>query len=259
MSKVKSNRLVCLILIALSLLMFMCQPVHAASSDVDSVVSVVSGSAEISRICSQANNSVGGTKILEYDSANGVLGFKNSTYSSLDIEQKRTFMETALSATKECGLGTQQKNKVYNFIADQDSTTSAAMKYLKSDTSADFVAAQAWFRPFSNPISTIMGVLCLLIFIFMGLSMVFDIAYLVLPGFQLILERGDEHKRPFGVSKEAWKANRETESVNVSDNVLTVYLKKRIPVMLLIAICLGYLISGKIYDLFIWFIDAYNI
>lgn len=259
MTKVKQSRLVCVILVIVSVILLLSEPVFA-SSDVDSVTTVVTGSAEVAKICSQANNSLGtGTKILNYNSSTGELSFSNSSYGVLDIEDKRVFMEKALSATKECNLGTQQKNKVYNFIAEQDSTISAAMKYLKTDTSADFVTAKAWFRPFSNPISSVMGILCLLIFIFMALSMVFDIAYLVLPGFQLILEHGEEHKRPFGVSKEAWKANREVEKSDNDSSILTVYLKKRIPVIFLVALCLGYLISGKIYDLFIWFIDAYNI
>lgn len=261
MTKVRNSRFLCLILSMLFIIVLaLGEPVYATSnSDVNSTTSVTQGSAEISSICSQGNNSIGGVKVLDYNSGEGLLSFNNSKYSGLDIEQKRTFMETALGATKECNLGKQQKNRVYNFIAKQDSTVSAAMKYLKTDTSADFVSAQAWFKPFSNPISTVMGFLCIVIFIALGLSFIFDTAYLVLPGFQLIVEHGEDNKKPFGVSKEAWKANRETESVNESKSAMLIYVKKRIPVILLIAICLGYLISGKIYDLCVWFIDAFNI
>lgn len=260
MTKVRNSRFLCLILSMLFIIVLaLGEPVYASSTtDVDSVTSVATGSSEITRICSQGNNSVG-IIILNYNSGEGSLSFDNSAYSGLDIEQKRTFMETALGATKECNLGSQQKNRVYNFIAKQDSTVSAAMKYLKTDTSADFASAQAWFKPFSSPISTVMGFLCIVIFVTLGFSFIFDVSYLVLPGFQLIVEHGDDNKKPFGVSKEAWKANRETESVNESKSAMLIYVKKRISVILLIAICLGYLISGKIYDLCVWFIDAFNI
>lgn len=257
MLRVQARRFLCLMLFLSALIISMGTSVYARDN-VSSVATVAKGSAEVSRICSQSNKAVG-VNVLSYSSRDGSLSFNNSAYSGLDIEKKRLFMETALGATKECNLGKQQKNRVYNFIAKQDSTVSAAMKYLKTDTSADFVSAQAWFRPFSSPISTVMGVLCIIIFVSLGFSVIFDIAYLVLPGFQLLVERGEEDKKPFGVSKDAWKANRETESVTESKNVMTVYLKKRAPLVFLVALCLGYLISGKIYDLCIWFIDAYNI
>lgn len=239
--------------------MLMCTTsVMAASDTVDAVVTIQPGLAEVSTICKNANAEVGGKNILSYNSNDGSLTFDNSLYSTLESLDKRAFMETALATTRECRLGTKNKNKVYNFIAEQDSPVANAVKYLEGDVSADFVEAKAWFAPFSGPVSTVLGVLSLLIFLFMGASMLFDIAYLVLPGFQMVVERGEPDKRPFGVSNEAWKANREIADANNSSNCMSVYLKKRIPVILLIAICLGYLISGQIYSLLIWFIDAFN-
>lgn len=228
-------------------------------ADVDAVVTIQSGLGTVSNICNVANNSVGSINILNYNYVDGNLTFSNSKYSQLDSVEKRTFMEKALSATKEANLGAKVKNKVYNFIAEQDSPVANAVKYLQSDVSADFVEAKAWFAPFSGPVSTVLGVLALLIFLFMGASMLFDIAYLVLPGFQMVVERGEPDKRPFGVSNEAWKANKEMADINNKSNCMTIYLKKRIPVILLIAICLGYLISGKIYELMVYFIDAFNL
>lgn len=224
---------------------------------VDAVITVSTGSAEISSICSQANAQTN-TTILTYKSSEGTLSFSNSNYSELDIKEKQNFMKTALLATKESHLGTQVKSKVYNFISEQDNSVASAVKYLQTDTSADFAEAKAWFAPFSGPISTVLGLLCILIFVFMGASMIFDIAYLVLPGFQLILEHGEEHKRPFGVSNAAWKTNRQISDANNSDNVMSVYLKKRIPEMFLISICLGYLVSGKIYSVMVYFINAFS-
>lgn len=231
--------------------------VFADRSDVDAVITMQPNQSEISSVCAQANATVGET-ILVYTGNDGMLTFSNKLYSELDMEEKREFMRVALSATKETSLGVQQQNKLYNFIYEQDNAVSAAVRYLQSDTSADFVAAKEWFRPFSSPLSTLMGILCLLIFIFMGLSIIFDIGYLVIPMFQGILEHGEDRKRPFGVSREAWQANREVENDERHRTVLSIYLGKRIPAIILMSLCLGYVISGYIYDIVIYFIDAFS-
>lgn len=229
-----------------------------ASDDVDAVCDLGKGNGAVNAICSRANDEAG-TKILEYSGKDGVLTFSNRKYNELDLEEKRNFMEAALKMTKECRLGPQIKNKVYNFIEQQDSTTSAAVKYLKSDAQADFVSAKAWFRPFGSVFGVLMGIVCLLIFLFLGASIVFDIAYLVIPGFQAIVERGEEHKRPFGISREAWKTQQELESASVYRNPIGTYCKRRIGLIILCSICLGYVISGAIYDVLSLFIDAFTV
>ena len=241
----------------MTVLLFSSFIVFADRSDVDAVVTMQANQSEISYVCAQANATVGKT-ILVYTGNDGMLTFSNKLYSELDMEEKREFMRVALSATKETSLGAQQQNRLYNFIYQQDNAVSAAVKYLQSDTSADFVAAKEWFRPFSSPLSTVMGVLCLLIFIFMGFSIIFDIAYLALPFFQGLLERGEERKRPIGVSREAWAANKEVETDERHRGIFSIYLGKRVPAIILMSICLGYVISGYIYDIIIYFIDAFS-
>lgn len=231
--------------------------VHADRSDVDAVVTMETGMSEISSVCNQANTKVGKT-ILVYTSSDGLLTFSNKTYSTLDMQEKRDFMQVALSATQETSLGSQQKNKLYNFIAEQDNPTSAAIKYLKSDASADFVEAKAWFRPFSGVIGTVMGLICLVVFLLLGISCLFDLAYLCLPTFQALLEHGEEHKRPFGVSREAWRSMKDVTSDMKYRNIMSVYFSRRMPVVIVCCICLGYIISGQIYDMLVFIIDAFS-
>ena len=246
-----------LILSMLMVLLTSSLSVFADRSDVDATITMQPSQGEIASVCAQANATVG-EDILVYTGDDGVLTFSNKLYSDLDMEEKREFMRVALAATKETSLGVQQQNRLYNFIYEQDNAVSAAVRYLQSDTSADFVAAKEWFRPFSSPLSTVMGILCLLIFIFMGFSIIFDIAYLALPFFQGLLERGEERKRPIGVSREAWAANREVETDERHRGVFSIYLGKRIPAIILMSLCLGYVISGYIYDIVIYFIDAFS-
>lgn len=231
--------------------------VFADRSEVDAVTTMEEGQSEINMVCTQANNTCG-LEILVYTSSDGMLTFSNKLYSQLDMQEKRDFMQVALEATQETSLGAQQKNKLYNFIASQDNPTSAAIKYLKSDASADFVEAKALFRPFSGVIGTVMGVICLVTFLLLGFSCLFDCAYLCLPSFQALLEHGEEHKKPFGVSREAWRAMKDVTSDMKYRNIMSVYFSRRIPVVIICCICLGYVISGQIYDIITFIIDAFS-
>lgn len=252
----KKFKILLLVIVSAIMLVSSSIIVYADRSEVDSSIAM-QPSGEINRVCEQANG-VANREVLVY-SSDGVVSFSNSLYSELDTTQKREFMEVALGATRATGLGSQQKNKLYNFIAEQDSTTSAAIKYLKSDASADFVAAKSWFHPFSKYISPVLGLICLLVFMFMAMSMLFDCAYLVLPMFQGLLERGEPNKRPFGVSREAYITMHDINKDKYEGrNILSVYFSKRMPVLIICAICLGYLVTGKIYDIMSFIVDAFS-
>lgn len=228
------------------------------SDPVNAVTSVAqSNCATIAGVANTANSKVGNVKILIVDTKEATLTFDNAAYLDLDSDQKREFMETALGGIKESQIGKTTKNKIYNFIASQDESVSSAIKYLKNDTSADFIEARKWFAPFSGPISTLMGVLCIMIFSFLALSVVFDICFLVIPLFRMLLEKGEDNKRPFGVSVEAWNTVREVESSGKGD-IMRLYIKKRIPIFILVSMILGWLISGKIYDIVVYFMDAFH-
>ena len=231
--------------------------VFADRSDVDSVSYVGTGQTIVSSICSNANNSVD-KEILVYTSGDGLLSFSNKKYSTLDIEDKREFMKVALNTTKSSSLGSQVKNKVYNFIADQDSTASSAIKFLSTDASADFAEAGAWFKPFGSAFGVFLGFLSLLIFIFLASSVVMDLAYIGLPIFRIFIGGISKTDKPKFISNEALGSIKESESSSKYKNTVSLYLSRRVPTMLGIALCLGYLISGKIYDIIAYFIDAFT-
>lgn len=245
-------------------LMVMCVFVFGSSNvyardEVDSISYIAENMPEILEICTVAN-AVAGDEILEYSGSDGLLSFSNKKYSSLDMDVKNDFMETALLLTKESNMGSQIKNKVYNFIANQDSATSAAVRFLRSDASTDFVSAAALFKPFGGAIGTALGFLALAIFMFIGFSILFDIAYLSLPLFRLALEK-DRGRRPKYISREAYSAAIDSEESIRSghyEGSLSLYFKRRIPAIILISVAVGYLISGQLYDLVSWFIDSFS-
>lgn len=233
---------------------------EAYASEIDATLQSVSGSAYLSDMCSQANNEVGKT-ILTYESSTGLLRFSNKIYKKLDADEKELFMETALMYISRLPdtVSAKMKNSVYNFIAQQDTAVTSAMKYLQVNTGADLVEAEKWFTAFNSTIGTILGVICILIFLFLGLSILFDIFYLVIPPFQALLDAAsDGKKRPWGISREAWGSMKDAEKTDECRNVLSLYFKRRAGIMIIVAVCITYLLSGKIYDVVVWFVEAFS-
>ena len=243
-------------IISVAVVLSCCMVVSA--SDVRAYTTVSDGAVTtVQGICSNANSSIGGVEILSC-SSNGRLSFNTARYLELDGDEKEEFMVRALSVTRNSGLGVKTKNQVYNFIAQQDTSTSAAVKFLVENTSADFVEASKWLEPFTSPIATVTGFICLIIFLMLGLSMLIDIFYMAVPFVRLLLERGEERSKPFGVSTEAWKVVREVEGGSGSNSVLSLYLRRRVPVIFAASICLGLFITSRIYDIYIFIANIFN-
>ncbi len=246
-----------LLLIWLSLLL--CMGIFGVSAIANDEVAarkfIQKSNSTISDILKSANEKAGST-VAEYNESTGVVLFSNKAYNKLSTKKKEAFMREALLGVKESGLGGQVKTRLYNFIADQDGTTAAAIKFLKSDTSADLVAAMSWLRPFTGVIGTFLGFLCLLIFIMMSVSIVIDMAFITLPAVTYGIV--SKKHRPFYISREAWGTVRECESSTEYKSTASIYLKRRVGSMLLVGLCLLYLVSGQIYDLFAWILDSFG-
>lgn len=235
----------------------------SAFADVTASHVIASGSKAHVEVANTAGeNAVGQgniADILSVSAYDDVINFHGDRYENLDPDEKEAYMLAALSSIKSSNLGAKEKNSIYNFIASQDNEVTQALKYLTEDTRSDLASARKWLAPFTGGISTFTGILSVLVFLFLGVGILMDVAYLALPGLQLILERGDDKKKPFGVSIEAWKINREVAmDYKNSKNEITEYLKKRVPVILVCAICIGYLISGQIYDIFSHIANAFS-
>ena len=202
------------------------------------------------------NSSVGDKNLLVY-SKDGMLSFSSSIYRSLSKDDQRKTMSFALKTIKESQLPSKVKTKVTNFIADQDRTVADSIQALNSDTSSELSSGYAWFIPFASPFSTALGVLAIVIFVFLTVSLVVDVAYLTVGIFRQFLENGEG--RPKFVSGEAWETAREVDMSLQSGtykDYLVVYFRKRISILILTSLVLAYLISGQIYGIFTTLLDV---
>ena len=141
---------------------------------------------------------------------------------------------------------------------------------LLSETKPDYAKANQIYKPFSGPIRVILGVISILIMALLGVTMALDLAYIVIPAFQLMMsgEGGDGNGQGAqGISKiisvEARNAVQAAEGgggaggQNGSGNKMAVglYFKARWKGLLVLGICLLYLVQGQIYSLVAMIID----
>lgn len=183
-----------------------------------------------------------------------------SYYNGLSNEKaKQTVMQTALECIDKSDVSRVNKVKIYNYVCDQDKSTSSFVRQLSDDVNADFGEAYMMFKPFSGVIGIILGVLTLGTFIALALHISLDICYITIPGIQLALYNEKTNKAKF-ISIEAQKAVEfaaNSEGTNYQ-NPLSFYFKHKTKQFIAIGICILYLVSGQIYTLIANIIDAFR-
>lgn len=194
-----------------------------------------------------------------YSFANGIFSFNNELYSNLpDTKTKQEFMSTSLDYIKKSKLNTMDKNRMYNFVADQDPAVSSVMRNLTTDTQADVSSAISFIKPFSSWFGKLLGILCVLTVLFLTLSEVLNMLYITNPMFRTMMDHGGDGKDALFVSYEAYKSVQDCYNSGKYSNPLVLYLKRRLPVYFFVAIMITYLISGQIFSIMMVFIDAFS-
>lgn len=183
------------------------------------------------------------------DSGNVTIEINMAEYKDLSQKGRQRLMQLTLSTVQNSGVSRINRNKIYNFIADEDVAVSSLVRQLSDDVRADFAGAYSYFKPFGSGLGIILGVLVLAIMAALGLTIVIDLSYITIPWVQLAFEE-KKHEKPWGVSIEAWKAVEEAESKPGSDyvNPLSVYFRSKSKQMVAISLCLLYLVSGQLYN-----------
>ena len=186
-------------------------------------------------------------KVLSVDEGKRVIYFNNNVYRGLYVNQRKDFLQHALTQIKQSNLKPKSKNKLYNFLSLQDGDASKILRNLEKDLTADIANGREVYLPFSGTVTTILGLIALGVFIGVGISMVIDISYLTLPMVQKSIDERPDGKLPKLVSSQAYFSVREREA-NEGSNYMLSYLKKRSIAVALVMISLGYLSSGLIFE-----------
>ncbi|MEC2463370.1 hypothetical protein P9X10_00465 [Bacillus cereus] len=180
-------------------------------------------------------------------------------YQKLSTVDKRELMKHTFTEVENSSMGGRDRSRLYNFIEEQDEGTASAVRHLSTNVTTDFVSANSLMRPFTSPISTFLGLACIVIFFMLAIAITVDICFLTIPMFQAFVMRNDKN-RPSYISQEAWDSLLIAESNlgNGTYNLWGTYLKNRTKTMVLVGITLGYLIAGQMFDLAIFIVDVFT-
>lgn len=184
-----------------------------------------------------------------------------SKYKELPAKDKQKVMTIALDTINNSQISKMNKTKLYNKVAELDESVSSLVRQLSDDVKADFASGYNMFKPFSGVLGTILGVLCLAIFIMLGISIIIDIAFITLPFLQIaLIDRIEQKKKVSIVSTEAIKAVEAAHNSSGTEyiNPMGYYLKHKVKQLIALGICLLYLVSGKIYYLMAQIIDLFQ-
>lgn len=255
-------------------IVFILSPFTVKADDSAEPVLEVGSSAGLDDLCTEVNKlsqKYGSFDFIKHSTTGGgvhkiSLNMTDYRSDALTSDERSEIMRTALNAVnKSSNLTGQAKTRIYNFISNQDEATSSLVRQLSEDVKSDFANAYSWFKPFTGFLSTFFGFISMAIFAMLGIMIIVDLSYLTIPFIRYWLdcsavdETGKKADKPRLVSHEAWIAVQESEKVeNSGKSSLGIYMKKKVWQLCVVAICLLYLVSGKLYNLIGWFIDAFR-
>lgn len=203
-------------------------------------------------------------------------------FETLTAKSKQEFVgdilsvANAMSTDTEAGLGTTHEvsdetvQDLMQVLQVKSGMGSTLLATLLVNTKPDYVTANRIYEPFSGIIGTILGLLSILIMALIGVTMALDIAYIVIPAFQILLDGDSDGSGQGGqggkkgmskiVSAAARNAVKAGDGANGQTGegnkmALGVYFKYRWKELIVLGICLLYLVQGQIYNFVAWILD----
>ena len=177
------------------------------------------------------------------------------------------------------GANTDTVNQLYTYLETKEGMGTVLMASIMENTKPNFAAANKIYAPFSGTIGTILGLISIIIMALLGVTMALDIAYIVIPTVQLMLDGaegsgggpggpgghgGGGKKGLSGLVSQAAKNAVQAAGGGQGGNgqggeankmAIGVYFKYRWLELIVLGICLLYLVSGNIYSFVAWILD----
>lgn len=226
-----------------------------------------------------------------FDETSSVTGWVNQAkFSELKQGDKSQFLKDvlhlgnmAVAYWHDRGQGSSQDEKSYyissetltaytNKLQNLEGAGATLIESLMAETKPDFASANRIYQPMSGVVGTILGVISILMMALLGITMANDLAYIVIPMYQLFLD-GDGEGGAGGqnggkgiakiVSQEARNAVKAAGNDGGSGGqqgssnklAVSVYFKHRWKSLVVLGLCLLYLVQGQIWGLVSWIIN----
>lgn len=221
----------------------------------------------------EGGGSVNGTSLFELDDDTNTYdldeGQFNRLTKSAQTEVVSDIADASYAAVEdETECSNVSEETVQNWwkeLQAKDGVGTQFLSVILENAKPDFVAANKIFRPLSGPIGVLIGLVAIAGVTLLGLVMAADIFYITIPPVRLFVDdaqSGGGGKGKVAISKlfshDAIYAVRTAESDNSDGSrkqALWLYLSGRVPMLVLLGICLLYLVSGRIYTLVAWILN----
>ncbi len=209
-------------------------------------------------------------------------------YDQLTSASKRTVLEGMFeianameddcsNRTTDYGITTDNVESMMTVLQNNSGQGSQMLAMLMKNTKPNYIAANKIYEPFSGPVGTALALIAILIMAALGLTMALDLAYIVIPAFQMLCGGGSDagqagpgaggKKAGLGglISSEAKHAVKTAEGGQGGQAgggeykaAVGTYLKHRWIGLSILGICLLYLVQGQIYNFVAWFVDLFS-
>lgn len=202
-----------------------------------------------------------------YDLDEAMFNTLSSSAQSEAVDDIAMYSNEAASPNK-AGTGTNATGVTSSTIQDwwkqlqqKNGVGSKFLNTILQNTKPDFVAANAIWKPFAGPIGILLGVLAVATMSLLGITIIADIMYIVLPPVRAFVGEDENGDRPlishvfsFDAIYAVKKAESDSDS-GTPKQALGIFLKRRILALVLLCICLMYLVQGQIYTLCGYILD----
>ena len=203
-------------------------------------------------------------------------GKQNFMKAIFKIANHKVAVDEARGATGDGAVTSETVTEMCDILQNKSGMGSTLMASLLAETKPDYASANKLYKPFSGVVGTCLGILSVVIMALLGVTMGLDIAYIVIPAFQMFCGgseggaggQGGGKAQGIGglISQEAHWAVNETDGGGGAGGqsggghkaAVGIYLKYRWKGLCLLGICLLYLVGGQIYSFVAWFIDLFS-
>jgi hypothetical protein len=264
-----SHKIIWLWLLALASLLSLLasSPAYASNSvGIDPQEQLTSGDNLTSGLVASINNELRNKDnisvdfdLLKYNSVDGTVTFDLKEYNDTPLSQRRIIMKTVLKDISESNLAPLQRNKLYNFVSEQDTEISQSLTLLQGDTSDTLQQGAAIVDPLAKMVGKGIGILVIVIMLFLMLGVVLDLLYMTTPPARILLDHASNGK-PHLISSEAKYAIEESESSGNGNwkGYIPIYLRTRILSTYTIVMMLVLVAFGKIWEPLFFLASAFG-
>ena len=195
----------------------------------------------------------------------------NAIYSQLSSDGKAKFAKDLVKDTKKYtdpttdgynpslaksnGVDESTASNWYKELKSHSGIGSRVLTdILKNSINADLVTGGAWFKPFSSPLSSLLGFFCIVVVSLLSLRCIIDLTVITLPVFQSLadnIEQGNNTRKITIVSHAARTAIKEQDQKNPIWNYFTKSAVEYIVLLIAIVfLCFNYMweIAGMVLD-----------